>query len=121
MFTKQQQALLDQCDMRNPVPFEELDFSKNFVYDRKYGAFYVDSMHDAAKTTLALLHLGRDDFDMMRDNSWELADYWLSHYPGCFKSSVSPNILAWTLDSLEPWEEEVIAAAGKRLVYLRGG
>lgn len=123
MFSTQQQALLQLAQLfHDPEPFLEVDFKKPFIYDPKWGVFYCPGgSHTVAMAALACLHLKFSNFEQaanylgLDDHVYGLANYWLEHYHGCYKSSVSSKIAVWNEDSLEEWERTVISAAGRKL------
>jgi hypothetical protein len=128
MFTAEQQALLRDSGVPcNPEPFLDVDFGRPFVYDPKWGVFYVPAGgHPRAMAALACLHLGFPDIlsaeqHLGLQDCWcGLADYWLEHYHGCYRSSVSEEITVWDRDSLEEWEVRVIEAAHRKISPHRG-
>ncbi len=87
------------CDahMSLPVPLHTADLTKPFVYDRKWGLFYVPSgLHQQAMGILLAFHhglLNGNDVAVhlglpTRDSHYA-ADYWLEKTPGAaFRSSV---------------------------------
>ena len=129
MFTAEQQALLQDAGLRDPEPFLHTDFKRPFVYDPKWGVFYCDSgAHPEVMATLAALHLGEPSLEVAVEHLgfpkygeywYDLADYWLEHYHGCYKSSVCIRVSTWDANSLEEWERAVIQAAHRDLLFMR--
>lgn len=89
------------CDfcMSHPVPLAEADLSKPFVYERRYGVFYVPGgMHQSAMSFLLALQQGCEDGIDAAEKlglsySDGTADRWLEHTPGAaFRSSVGKRV-----------------------------
>ena len=92
--TEQQLNRLD--DMDGPYRLKDIDISHPFVYDRKYGAFYVPfGKHPSAMSQLLAFHHDQRDgidvgFLLDLDYSSETADAWLRDIPGtAYKSAVN--------------------------------
>jgi len=116
MFTVQQQALLREAGLRDPEPFLHTDFKRPFVYDPKWGVFYCASgAHPRVMATLCVLHLG--ETEPSGDCWYNLAEHWLEHYHGCYKSSCSNKVTTWNVWSLQDWERAIIEAAGRELQF----
>lgn len=88
------------CDlhMALPVPLKEADLAKPFVYERKWGVFYVPmGMHQGAMSLLLAFQHGLESGVKVAEKlgltySEGTADYWLEHTPGAaFLSSVGDN------------------------------
>lgn len=86
------------CDfhMDVPRPLAEADLSKPFVYERKWGVFYVPmGCHLAAMSLLLAFQHGSTDGIAVAEKlglrfSEGTADYWLEHTAGAaFRSSVA--------------------------------
>lgn len=91
----------EMCDfhMDVPVPLSEADLTKPFVYERKWGVFYVPmGMHLGAMSLLLAFQHGCDDGMAVGEKlglRWSegTADYWLEHTVGAaFRSSVGKKI-----------------------------
>ena len=89
------------CDfnMSQPIPLQEADLTRSFVYERQYGVFYVPGgYHPSAMSfLLALAHGCEDGIEVATklnlDYSYGTADYWLENTPGAaFKFSVGKTI-----------------------------
>lgn len=89
------------CDfhMSPPEPLKHADLSKPFVYERRWGVFYVPmGMHQGAMSLLLAFAHGFDDgIDCAKhlclDYSEETADHWIETRPGAaFRSSVGKVI-----------------------------
>lgn len=102
------------CDahMSDPVPLQEADLTKPFVYDRKYGVFYVPGgYHQLAMSFLLALDNDCDSGievgeKLNLDFSDETSDYWLKHTPGAaFRSSAG-------------WDKKINVATMKGLTFL---
>ncbi len=85
--------------MSNPIPLSKANLSHPFVYERRWGVFYVpNGKHQAAMSVLLAfqhnLQCGIDVAEKLNlEYSAETADYWLEHTPGAaFLSSVSKKI-----------------------------
>lgn len=111
-FTDKQRWRSIDHHMCGPVALKDLDVSKPFVYDRKYGAFYVSmGRHPGAMSLLLAFHYDqRDGIDVAEllglEYSSETADAWLRDIPGtAFKSSVgSGSIQAGKVGNLSAGE-----------------
>ena len=131
MFTERQQLLLKELELGNilePKPFLEVDFKIPFVYDPKWGVFYCESgQHARLRAALVCIHLGcdtlQDAANQLRLGGsdefcyFELADYWMEHYHGCFKSSCACEVDTWDANSLEEWEQNIIKSANRTLRF----
>ncbi len=85
--------------MSLPVALAEADLSKPFVYERKWGVFYVPmGMHPHAMSLLLAFQHDLTNGIKVGDKlglqySDETADYWLEHTTGAaFRSSVGKRI-----------------------------
>lgn len=110
-FTDQQFWKMCDARMGEPVPIAKADLSKPYVYDRKWGVFWVPmGHHQAAMSLLLAFHLGfKDGLDVAEhlglSYSHDTADYYLEHFPGtCFMSSQSKTVKAWKKGSLSAME-----------------
>ncbi|MDO9068661.1 MAG: hypothetical protein Q7W05_09430 [Deltaproteobacteria bacterium] len=95
------------CKMGRPVPLEQADLTKPFVYERRWGWFYVPSGHHQVAMTLLLAWQHRCDHPvdvaekLGLNFSDETADYWFEHTPGAaFRSSVGKKIQVASLKGL---------------------
>lgn len=82
-----------------PRPLAEADLSRPFVYERRFGVFYVPGgQHSGAMSyLLALQHDCKDGVQVAEKlkltYSSGTAEYWLEHTPGAaFKSSVGTRV-----------------------------
>lgn len=114
-FTDEQYYQLCECNCSMPVPLHEADLTKPFVYDRKYGVFYVPSgLHQLTMATLLAFHHGlikplhlenKLETKSSRFGISVAADYWLEHTQGAaFKSSVSPKIQIGRIKNINYFE-----------------
>ncbi len=102
-FTQDQWCQMVSSQMSMPVPLYEADLDKPFVYDRKWGVFYVTcGYHWMAMGTLLAFRNGYDDpFDYGRflglsgyNSLHELADKWILETEGtCFASSMDEETI----------------------------
>lgn len=100
-FTDPQWWSMCDANMSEPVPLARADLTKPFVYDRKYGVFYVPSgFHQTAMSVLLAFHHGLvkgvDVSQKLKLRYSEgTSDEWLRTIPGtCFKSSVGKRVNA---------------------------
>lgn len=98
-FTEKQWWRMCDVGLHLPTPLAEADLSRPFVYERRYGVFYVPGGHHpgAMSFLLALQHgcdSGMDVAEKLKlEYSSGTADYWLEHTPGAaFRSSVGKRI-----------------------------
>lgn len=94
-----------------PVPLHEADLTKSFVYDRRWGVFYVPfGHHQLAMATLLAFHHGYTKAlvaakELGLKGSAEAADRWLEATPGAaFRSSVGKNVQVGPKGNLTPIE-----------------
>lgn len=104
------------CDfhMALPVPLKEADLTQPFVYERKWGVFYVPmGMHPGAMSLLLAFQHGLTSGIKVADKlglaySDGTADYWLEHTPGAaFRSSVGDKIQTGRFDGLNVREHRL--------------
>lgn len=97
------------CDahMGLPVPLAEADLSRPFVYERRWGVFYVPGGYHPSAMSLLLafqhgLCCGIDVGEKLKVScSSGTADYWLEHTPGAaFRSSVGRCVSVGSLKGL---------------------
>lgn len=110
-YTDEQWYLMCDLHMSSPVPLHEADLFQSWVYYRPWGIIYVPSgHHQAAMATLYTFHHGglryvayAEELALPGYRAQEtLADRFLTQLEGtAFRSSVSPVIIAGTLDSRE--------------------
>lgn len=113
-FSEEQYGRLCACDCTMPVPLEKADLKIPFVYDRKYGVFYVPggSHNLTMATLLAFAHGFTKPLDVCEPLGLKLgisvvSDYWLEHTLGAaFKSSVGEQILAGKTNHLNEKEKD---------------
>lgn len=93
------------CDfgMVEPIPLGQADLTIPFVYERRFGLFYVPGgMHPSAMSfLLALQHDCKDGIEVAAKlnlrYSGGTAEHWLEHTPGAaFRSSVGKRIQVGT-------------------------
>lgn len=124
MLTEEQRwKMVDAC-MGDPMPL--VKFSADlWVYDRKWGIFRVPSgFHNAAMATLAAFHQGKLNYIELiqgwREGSQDVAERYLMETPGtCYKSSVSPTIIAGKREHLNSAER--MAFRQYQIRYLEDG
>jgi hypothetical protein len=99
------------CEMSAPVPLEDADLSKPFLYQRAFGVSYVASgYHQVAMSLLlAFNHNLLSGMEVARvlgiDFPDATADYWLENTPGAaFLSSVGNKINIASFRKLSPLE-----------------
>ena len=97
------------CDfgMSDPIGLQHADLTKPFVYERRFGVFYVPGgMHQSAMSFLLALQYHRETGvdvaeQLKLQYSSGTADHWLEHTPGAaFKSSVGKRIQIATRTNL---------------------
>lgn len=102
-----------------PVPIDEADLSRSFVYDRRYGVFYVTfGRHHFAMALLLVWDLGVYNYlhidyeklgisEFRSDDIYEYSDYFLSKTKGtCYKSSQAKSIKAGQRGNLNERESD---------------
>lgn len=105
------------CDfnMSRPIPLDESDINKPFVYYRKYGLFYVPSGYHIHAMALLLafdhdlmrIQDVRDKLKLSHHTPSITSDYFLEHTKGtCYKSSLSDKIYAWSSSHLNDIESD---------------
>lgn len=108
------------CDfhMAPPVALGEAELSIPFVYERKWGVFYVPmGMHQGAMSLLlAFQHGLTDGIDVGNKlglkYSEETADYWLEHTIGAaFRSSVGKQVQVGRFKNLTVQERRLFGDA----------
>ena len=95
------------CNMSRPVQLNKADLSKPFLYDRRYGVFYVGFAHHRFAMALLLsLDYGEYDYldldhtqfgisDFRKIDVHGYADYYIENTEGtCYRSSLSDNVIA---------------------------
>ena len=104
------------CDanMSEPINLVGADISQSFVYDRKFGLFYVGSgYHQQAMSVILAFHHGFTNLMEVRTelnlkSTSEAADFWLEKIEGtAFKSSVCKKIIAWNSTNLNFSEKRI--------------
>lgn len=99
IFTDKMWNKMVDFNMSLPVPLKKADLHKPFVYDRKFGVFYVPSGYHSM--VMSLLLAWQHGFDSPVDVAHKLrlrlsgdtADHWLEHTHGAaFRSSVGKTI-----------------------------
>ena len=102
------------CRMGNPVPLEQADLTRPFVYERRWGVFYVPSGYHPI--SMSLLLAWQNDCDYPADVadklglelSDETSDHWLQHTAGAaFRSSVGKKIQVASLGKLTIQEKRM--------------
>lgn len=109
--TQQMWWKMCDCQMELPIALAQADLSKPFIYERKWGVFYVPSgYHQAAMSLLlAFQHNLNSGVDVAKKlglvHSEGTADHWLEHTQGAaFRSSVGKKINVATLKNLSVQE-----------------
>jgi hypothetical protein len=111
LFNDRQFYAMCDCCMSLPVKLCEADLLNPFVYDRRYGLFYVPSGYH--RTAMSLLLAFRHNLNagiqvakkLNIKYSDETADYYLENIKGtAFKSSVGKSILIGSLKNLNKFE-----------------
>lgn len=106
MFKPTDEQWYAMCDARmsRAVALRDADLTKPFVYDRRFGLFYVPmGYHQQAMALLYAFHHGvtrtyecADVLGIAYDRVAKLADRWLSEKSGtCYKSSMHQSIRCW--------------------------
>lgn len=110
-FTLRQFWKMCDADMSDPVVLGRADISKPFVYDRRFGFYYVPmGRHQQAISLLLAFHLGMNSgLDAARElnvaYSSGTADHWLENIPGtAFRSSQGKRVLAGRRGNLSAYE-----------------
>lgn len=102
------------CHMSNPVPLAQADLSRPFVYERRWGVFYVPGGYHRIAMTLLLAW--QHDCDcpvdvankLGLDMSFDTADHWLANTDGAaFRSSVGKRIQVASRDKLNLQERRL--------------
>ncbi|WP_028536147.1 hypothetical protein [Paludibacterium yongneupense] len=98
-FSEAQWAAMCDCHMSMPVALPQADLERPFIYERRYGLFYVPgNCHQAAMSLLlAFQHGLATGPDVAAglgiDYPSSTADHWLEHTPGAaLKSSAGARI-----------------------------
>lgn len=104
------------CDahMSQPVKLRDADITKPFIYDRRWGLFYVPfGYHEFAMGTLYSINNGetnRIDMAEKIGRPYELstlADLWLEEHGTAYMSGVAKIITAWSFENLNRQEHDV--------------
>lgn len=102
--------MCDAC-MSDPIELGQADIEKPFVYDRRYGFFYVPAgMHQQAMSLLLAFHHGlHSSVEVAKAlklrSSHETADHWLEHVAGtAFRSSQGKKVMAGRRGNLNALE-----------------
>lgn len=110
-------AMCDQ-NMGLPVPLAQADLSLPFVYERRWGVFYVPmGHHQLAMTLLLAWQYGHEDLHRIAEAlnlrlSDETADHWLLTTPGAaFRSSVGKSIWVGSFKGMTVAERRAFAGA----------
>lgn len=110
-FTDEQWYRMCDSGLHLPVPLGKADLTKPFVYDRKWGVFYVPGgLHRAAMSCLLAFQMDKTDVvSALRlvgcTDQTEGADFYLENTPGtAFRSSVGRGIYAIRPGSLSALE-----------------
>lgn len=107
------------CDahMSDPVPLQQADLTKPFVYERRWGVFYTPfGYHQSAMGLLLAWQHGcrkvipvTEKLGIAHDGA---ADYWLQHTPGAaFRSAVGKKIQVASLKGLTLLERRLFGDA----------
>lgn len=110
-YTEEQWWAMCDANMGLPLPLNEADLSKPFVYERAHGVFYVPrgSHQHAMSVLLAFQHDLHKGVDVAKKLSLVFssgtADHWLQNTPGAaFRSSVGKRVLVGKRGSLTVME-----------------
>ena len=116
-FTDEQWHRMCDRGLDLPVPLAKADLAKPFVYDRKWGVFYVPGgLHRAAMSCLLAFQMGKTDVvSALRlagcTDQTEGADFYLENTPGtAFRSSVGRGIFAGHPGSLSAMELRLLGS-----------
>lgn len=111
LFNDKQFYVMCDCNMSLPVKLSEANLLNSFVYDRKYGLFYVPSgFHQTAMSLLLAFHYGLDTGIHVAKKlninfSDGTADFYLRNIKGtAFRSSVSKKIMIGSFGNLNKSE-----------------
>lgn len=117
-FTDKMHWKMCDANMSSPVPLAEADLCKPFVYDRRFGVFYVPMGHHQSAMSLILAwhHDCDDGIDVSEKLGLEYssgtADHWLEHTVGAaFRSSVGKLIQIANFKNLTIQERRLFAGA----------
>jgi hypothetical protein len=117
LFTDPQWWAMCDFHMGLPVPLAEADLTRPFVYERRWGVFYVPmGMHRGAMSLLLAFQHGLTGGIAVAerlglDYSEGTADHWLQHTPGAaMLSSQGTQILVGTGRGLTPLERRRFGA-----------
>lgn len=119
---------LQAVNLEGPVPLEEADLSKNVIYWREYGVFYLwgSGSHPVAMELFYdWIHRTSDDIDewwlpmdrcQISMGAEECADWFLLNTPGtCYRSSQSDEFIAGRPEYITRYE----TARFKNLRFLK--
>lgn len=114
-FTERQWWKMCDFNMSLPVPLAKAEAGKPFVYDRKWGLFYVPTgMHSSAASLLLSfhhnLHNGIDVSEKLNLRySGGTFEHWLAEIPGtAFLSSVGKAVYMGRPDNLSVMEKRLL-------------
>lgn len=111
-FTDEQWYAMCDANISLPVPLAKADLTKPFIYDRKWGLFYVPGgRHQIAAATLLAFHHGfRKAYEILELNIDNYADTYFETVPGtAFKSSVGTRLVrTWSPQSLTAVEKRIL-------------
>lgn len=118
-FTDAQWYKMCSLDMSLPVPLHHAAVSKPFVYDRKWGVFYVpNGHHQSAMALLLAFRNGFDDITKYRQAlglstcylTVEMADQYLTLEGTAFRSSQGSSVMAFNPQLLNHTERRLLGS-----------
>lgn len=118
--TRRMLAKVQSHGATGPFPLGSADLTQPFVYERRFGVFYVPfGYHQSFMALLlAFQHNSTDAFAVGKKlglssyGSGDIADYWFRTTPGAaFRSSVGDHIQVWTLTGMTVFERTVFGSA----------
>jgi hypothetical protein len=110
-FTEEQWWKMCSANLSMPVPIHQLERSKPFIYDRKWGVFYCPfGFHQSAMRVLLGFHRG-EPIDPIKMDVHEAADQYLETIQGtAFLSSVGGGVVrAWSPAHLTVVEKRLLS------------
>jgi len=128
--TEEKQSKIMDYGMSRPIPLEDANLKRSFLYDRVFGFFYIDSgNHQLAMALLYSWHQGFNDvYDMCENEKFshlhsrgmnrheEVADKYIEEIEGtCYKSSCSRSIVGQSINGFNEYELEIFEG---RMAYL---
>jgi len=121
-FTDEQWWAMCDANMSLPEPLAKADLTKPFVYERRFGVFYVPfGYHQLAMGTLLAFQHGLTKpgqvAELLNLNLFGTGGHWLEHTEGaCFFSSVGRTFQVWNPRSLNAIERRILGV--KNITYI---